>query len=45
MKGKLDSSAIFAANAVFPLCGGPETKKYVQKKNKGENGSDKAQHE
>lgn len=26
IKGKLDSSAIFAAKAVFPLWGGPETK-------------------
>lgn len=26
IKGKLDSSAIFAAKAVFPLWGGPEAK-------------------
>jgi len=43
MKGKLDSSAIFAANAVFPLWGGPETKDKYNGKTR-EKRSGKAQH-
>lgn len=43
IKGKLDSSAIFAAKAVFPLWGGPGAKD-KQGINEGENSSDNAQH-
>lgn len=42
IKGKLDSSAIFAAKAVFPLWGGPGAKD-KQGINEGENSSDNAQ--